>query len=151
MRALQTSLILLLALAGCSGLKTYPTTAGGNLAVHSEMDSGVSATLHIHRVDEQCRTEYRGTVQLDRPTVALDLPPGQRAYLVVTFDTSSFFAGSRSTSVATLLDPRPGRRYELAARYHERIYDAALWESDPATGQRRPLPRRDLQACRARS
>ena len=148
---MQISAFLLLALAGCSGLKTYPTAAGGNLAVRTDMDSNVRAVLHIHRVDAQCRAVYRGTVQLDRPAVALDLLPGQRVYLVVTFDTSSFFGGSRSTSVGTLLDPRPGSRYELAARYHENIYDAALWESDSATGQRRPLPRRDLQACRARS
>lgn len=151
MPALRTCLILLLALTGCSGLKTYPTGGGGNLAVHSEMDRGVSATLHIHRVDEQCRTHYRGSVRLDRPTLLLDVPAGQRAYLVVTFDTSSFLGGSHSTSVGMLLDPRPGGRYELAARYHESIYDAALWQSDSATGRRRPLPRRDLQACRAPS
>jgi hypothetical protein len=136
--------------AGCSGLKTYPTDPGGNLAVRAQMDSGVRAALHIHRVDAQCRTEYQGTVQLDPPSVALGLPAGQTTYLVVTFDTSSFLGGSRSTSVGTLVTPRAGQRYDLAVRYRDSIYDLALSESDPRSRQQRALPRLDLNACQSR-
>jgi hypothetical protein len=138
--------LLLLLLAGCSGLKPYPSDPGGNLAVRSQMDRDVRASLHIHRVDARCRTEYVGTVELDRPALTVGLPPGQTSYLVVTFDTSSFLGGSRSTSAGALLVPRPGGRYELGARYHDGIYDVALAESD-ARG-RRALLRRDLSACR---
>ena len=147
--------LLLIALLGllsaCSGLKTYPTAPGGNLAVHTQMDGNVRAALHIHTVDAQCRTEYRGTVQLDRPAVVLDVPAGRPSYLVVTFDTSSFLGGSRSTSVGTLLEPRGGSRYELSVRYRDSIYDVALSQSDPRGGQQRALPRRELEACRTRS
>ena len=136
--------------AGCSGLTTYPTGPGGNLAVQAQMDGGVRAALHIHRVDAQCRTEYQGTVPLDRPSVALGLPAGQTSYLVVTFDTSSFLGGSRSTSVGALVTPRAGDRYDLAVRYRDSIYDLALSESDPRSRQRRALPRLDLDACRPR-
>lgn len=142
--------VVLVALsAACSGLKTYPTGAGGNLAVRTQMEGNVRAAMHIHRVDAQCRTEYQGTVQLDRPSVVLSVPAGQASYLVVTFDTSSFLAGSRSTSVGTLLNPRPGDGYELAVRYRESIYDVALSQSDPR-GRRQPLPHRELDACRTR-
>ena len=143
---MRAAALLLALAAGCSGLKTYPTDPGGNLAVRSQMDRGVRAALHVHRVDAQCDTGYAGTVQLDRPSVALGLAPGRRSYLVVTFDTSSFLGGSRSTSAGTLLEPRTGSRYELAVRYHDSIYDVALYETDGRG--RRALPRRDLSACR---
>lgn len=148
---MRFSAVLVAALAaGCSGLKTYPTDAGGNLAVRPQMEGNVRAALHVHRVDAHCRTEYQGTVQLDRPAVSLALPVGQPTYLVVTFDTSSFLGGTRSTSAGMLLTARAGATYELAARYRESIYDVALFESDPRTRQRRALPRRDLEACRTR-
>ncbi len=143
---MRAAWLLALAAAGCSGLKAYPTDPGGNLAVRSQMDRDVRAVLHLHRVDRDCRTEYRGSVPLDRPAVSLGLPDGQPAYLVVTFDSSSFLGGSRSTSAGALLVPRAGHRYELGARYHDGIYDLALSESDGRT--RRALPRRDLDACR---
>ena len=141
--------VVALVAAGCSGLETYPTDPGGNLAVRSQLDRGVKGALHVHLVDGDCQTRYVGTVQLDRPSVALVLPAAQRTYLVVTFDTSSLLGGSRSTSAGMLLTPRAGARYELAARYHESIYDVALSESD-ARG-RRAIPRQDLSGCRTSS
>ncbi|HEX7052554.1 MAG TPA: hypothetical protein VF211_01310, partial [Burkholderiales bacterium] len=107
---------------------------------------GVSGALHVHRVDAQCRTEYLGTVKLDRPALALALPPGQARYLVVAFDTSSLLGGSRSTSAGTFVVPRPGRRYELAVRYRDSVYDVSLSESDGRT--RRALPHREPEGCR---
>ena len=150
---MRSRVLFLLALAaGCSGLKSYPTDPGGNLAVTAEMQGNVRAALHVHRVAAGCgtrsgRTEYAGTLALDRPA-SLGLPTGETSYLVVEFDTSSFLGGSRSTSVGTLVTPRPGSRYELAARYRDGIYDVALYESDPRTRSRRALPRRELGACR---
>jgi hypothetical protein len=138
-------LLVFPALAACSGLTTYPTDAGGNLAVRTHMDSSVRAALHIHRVDAKCQTRYAGTVALDAPSVSLSLPAGQPSYVVVAFDTSSFLGGRRSTSAGTFFTPRPGSRYELNARYRDDIYDVALVETD-ARG-RRTLPRRDTEAC----
>jgi hypothetical protein len=145
---MRVAALLLAIVAGCSGLRSYPTDPGGNLAVRSRMDRDVRAVLHIHRVDPQCRTDYRGSVPLDRPVVSLALPAGQPAYLVVTFDTSSFLGGSRSTSAGALLVPRAGVRYELSARYRDGIYDVALTESDGRAW--RALSRREIDACRTR-
>jgi hypothetical protein len=143
-------LLLVVLSAGCSGLKTYPSGPGGNLAVRTQMEGNVRAALHVHRVDAQCRTEYQGTVQLDRPSVVLNLPAGQPSYLVVEFDTSSFLGGNRSTAAGMLLNARPGNGYELAVRYRDSIYDVALSETDPRARQQHALPRRDLSACQAR-
>jgi len=145
---MRAATLLLVIVAGCSGLRTYPTDPGGNLAVRSRMDSDVRAVLHVHQVERQCQTDYRGSVPLDRPLVSLALPAGQPAYLVVTFDTSSFLGGSRSTSAGALLVPRAGARYELSARYRDGIYDVALSESDGRAW--RALPRREIDACRTR-
>ena len=134
---------------GCSALESYPTDPGGNLAVRTRMDSEVRAALHVHRVDWRCRTQYVGSVPLDAPSLALALPDGPASYLVLTFDTSSFLGGSRSTSVAMFVRPRAGRRYALAVRYHDSIYDVALAESDPSGRKERVLPRQGLEACAA--
>lgn len=112
------------------------------------MDSDVRAELHIHRVDARCATAYLGSVPLDRPSLAVGLPSGQAAYLVVTFDTSSFLGGSRRTSTATVLTPRSAHQYALAVRYHDSIYDVALAESDAHGGRAHRLPLRDLEECR---
>ncbi len=136
----------LLLLVGCSGLRPYPTDSGGNVTFREKMDGGVSAVVHVHRVDAQCRTGYQGTVSLDRPSVTIDVPEGRMSYLLVEFDTSGFFAGNRSTSFGVFINPGAGSRYSVYVRYRESIYNVAVSETDRA-GQRRLLPRRDLGTC----
>lgn len=138
--------LMSIAVAACSGLKTYPNDAPKNLHVATQTERGVRAALHVHQVKGECATRYEGTVALDRPALEVGVPAGQASYLVVSFDTSSFMAGSRSTSVGTLLTPRPGYDYELAVRYQQDIYDVALREID-RKGARRELARRSLAGC----
>ena len=88
-------------------------------------------------------TDYDGTLALDHAALDVGVPAGLPTYLVVSFDTSSFMAGSRSTSVGTLLTPRPGYEYQLAVRYKQDIYDIALREID-RKGVSRDLARRPL-------
>jgi hypothetical protein len=132
--------------AACSGLKTYPNEAPKNVHVATQTERGVHAALHVHQVSGECRTGYEGTVALDRTALDIGVPVGRASYLVVSFDTSSFMAGSRSTSVGTLLTPRAGYEYELAVRYKQDIYDVALREID-RKGARRELARRPLAGC----
>ena len=133
--------------AGCSGLKTYPNDAPRNLHVATQTDSSARAALHVHEVTGPCATRYAGTLQLDAPKLDVGIPAGRTAYLVVTFDTSSFLGGSRATSVGTLLEPRAGFEYELAVRYKQAIYDVALREVDPRKRVGRELARRPLGGC----
>ncbi|HSU78291.1 MAG TPA: hypothetical protein VLI89_14515 [Burkholderiales bacterium] len=137
---------LALLAAGCSGLKTYPNDGPKNLHVATQTDRGVRAALHLHAVNGECTTHYDGTLALDHAALDVGVPAGRPTYLVVSFDTSSFMAGSRSTSVGTLLTARPGYEYQLAVRYKQDIYDIALREID-RKGVSRDLARRPLAGC----
>ena len=137
---------IVLVLASCSGIKTYPNDAPKN--VHARVQTeGARAALHIHEVTGRCATQYVGTVALDRPTVEIGLPAGRPALLIVAFDTSSFLGGARSTSVETVLEPRAGFDYELSVRYKEAIYDVALREVDRRKGVSREMARQPLRGC----
>jgi hypothetical protein len=148
MNRLVCPAVALLALAAaCSGLKTYPNDAPKNVHVVTQTERGVRAALHVHAVSGECATRYDGTLALDRASLDVGVPAGRPSYLVVSFDTSSFMAGSRSTSVGTLVTPRAGYQYELAVRYKQDIYDVALREIDRDKGLSRPLARRPLAGC----
>ena len=144
---LAVALAALVFAAGCSGLKTYPNDAPKNVHVATQTEKGVRAALHVHEVNGECATRYAGTVALDRPALDVGVPAGRPSYLVVSFDTSSFMGGSRSTSVGTLVTPRAGYEYELAVRYKQDIYDVALREIDPARKVSRALARQPLSGC----
>lgn len=139
-------LVLALGVTACAGTKPYRHDGAQNVAVRSELDGGVRATLHVHRVDESCRTEYQGSLALDRPLVPLAISAGRDSYLDVTFDSSSFLAGSRRMNAGTLVRPRAGYRYEVAVAYRNSLYQLTIRETDPA-GRTRELPRRELAAC----
>ncbi len=144
----HAALLLAICLAaGCSGTRTYQARGPDNVLVSSAI-SKMRGALHIHDVDADCRTAYAGTVQLDRPDIALGLPPERPSYLVFTFEGSSFLGGSTSMSVGTLVKPRPGYRYEFAVMYRDSIYNVALRESDPRRASSRELPRRGLADCK---
>lgn len=134
-----------LAVAGCSGLKTYSNDAPKNVRVATQT-AGARAVLHVHEVRGPCTTRYEGTVKLDQPAIELGVPAGRPSYLVVAFDTSSFLGGQRGTSVGTQLTPREGFRYELAVRYKDSMYEVAVREVD-RKGASRELPRRGLDGC----
>jgi hypothetical protein len=127
-------------------LKPYRSDGAQNLAVKSELDSGVRATLHVHRVDTSCQAEYEGSLALDRASVRLSVPAGRSSYLDVSFDTSSFLAGSRRMNAGTLVRPRAGHRYDVAVAYRNSLYQLTVRETDPS-GRTRDLPRRDLGSC----
>jgi len=146
MTARLAAAVAALVLTGCSGLKTYPNDGPKNVHVATQTERGVRAALHVHEVSGECSTRYQGTVALDHPALDVGVPAGRPSYLVVSFDTSSFMSGSRSTSVGTLVTPRAGYEYELAVRYKQDIYDVALREID-RKGARRDLARRPLAGC----
>jgi hypothetical protein len=125
MRGLVVALLAAF-LAACSGTVPYRQTGENNVEVRSSLQ-GASASLHIHRLDEQCRTRYEGTVTLESPVISVAVPFD--SVLVVSFTTSSFLGGSRGTiSREVVVRPRPGARYRLEARYKDAIYDLAAFE-----------------------
>ncbi len=140
-------------LGGCSGMKPYPNSLEPNLQIRTETKSGsvfsgVRAAVGIHRVDERCQIEYLGTVDLDKPTVAVGIPADRASYLVFDFASSSFLGGTRSRiTQETVLRPRPGYSYEIVASYKDDIYNVVIREVHPGTGASRAIELRRL-SCR---
>lgn len=146
-------LALALGLGGCSGKFAYPNTLAKNLHIETETESGalfssVRAAVGIYGVDEHCRIEYQGTVDLDDRPVSVGIPSGRPSYLVFEFASSSFLANSRrSITYETLLVPTPGRDYRLEVSYLDDIYNVRIRETVPGRADGREIDRRDLRTC----
>jgi len=154
-RAVYASLALVL-LIGCSGVKTYPNTLEKNLQIQTvtrsdSVFSKVRASVDIYRVDPECQLAYEGTVDLDAPTRAVGIPATRRSYLVFTFASSTFLGGANSaTSQETLLEPRPGYRYDIDVMYEDNIYNVVVRERYSRKNTVRELPLADLRTCKKR-
>jgi hypothetical protein len=136
---------LALALAGCAGVKSYPdNVAAKNLSIRTA--SSARAALGVHSVDAQCRTEYLGTVALDKPLVPLGIPAERWSYLVFDFASSGFLSRQTRISLETLLKPRAGYRYEIDVTYRNDIYNVVIREQAPR-GAWREVVLLDLAAC----
>jgi hypothetical protein len=99
-------------------------------------------------LDAQCRTEYLGTVALDKPSAEIGIPAERWSYLVFDFSTSSFLAAKRTRiSLETLLKPRAGYRYEASVTYRDDIYNVVIREQSPRGGWRE-VAMRDLASCK---
>lgn len=140
-------------LAGCSGKYTYPNTLAKNLYIETTTDSAsilssVRAAMGVYRVDEHCRIEYQGTVDLDSSSISVGIPAGEPSYLVFEFASSSFLANSRrSITYETLLVPIAGRDYRLEVSYVDDIYYVQIREGRSGELAMRRIPRKSLQAC----
>lgn len=152
-RALLMALAAGLA-AGCAGVKTYPNALDKNLQIRSETVSGsalfrVKAALGVHRLDESCKLEFEGLVELDQPSVAVGIPTDRWSYLVFNFSGSSFLGGSSSSiNRETMFRPRPGHRYDIAVSYKNDIYHVVIREIPPRGGPGREMDFRDIRVCR---
>jgi hypothetical protein len=152
-RSIFPALVLVL-LAGCAGVKTYPNTLAKNVQVRSETVSGsalfqVKTTLGVHRVDERCQLEFEGVVELDKPSIGLGVPTDRWSYLVFTFSGSSFLGGSNtSINRETLFRARPGHLYDISVSYRKDIYHVTIRETPPK-GAAREVEFRDIRVCRA--
>jgi hypothetical protein len=148
--ALCATLLAAAVLAGCSSAKTYPDGLPKNVQIRTETSSNVRAAVHIHRVDAKCLTQYEGTLALDRPAVELGIPAGRTSVMAVTFSTSSWLAGSStSTRYATLLTPRAGYHYDVKVSYRDNIYGVAVREIEPRRSSSREIERKDPATCKA--
>ena len=144
----------LAALPGCSGIKPYPNDLPAkNLNIRTTTSSGsafssVRAALDVYGVDASCRTQYLGTVDLDRPSMAVGIPADRGSYLVFNFLSSAFLGGSRGRiSREVFIKPQADQRYEIDVTYRDDLYDVVLREQLPR-GAAREVPLLGLNACR---
>ncbi len=157
-RGRLVALLLAGVVAGCAGTQQpYVSSAENNLRFTTVAESGsrfssVRASVHIHSVDENCRTNYQGTIRLDESSIASGIPVGRPSYLVFSFASSSFLGGRRSSiNYKTLLTPRPGHDYDIAVAYVDDTYDSTIRELNRGSNRRREVHFRPLDTCRARS
>jgi hypothetical protein len=151
---LGLGLLVVALTAGCSGLRPYPNTLEKNVQIRTETASGsifssTRAQLGIYRVDAQCRIEYEGTLDLDKPVVLVGLPADRPSYLVFCFSSSSFLANTRSSiRQETLLRTRPDHSYRIDVTYRNSIYNVVVREHLPRKGGSREVALRRLGDCR---
>jgi hypothetical protein len=144
---------VLFALAGCSGLQTYPNNLDKNLQVRTQVQSGsafskVRASMSIYEVNAQCQVQYEGTVNLEELSVPVGIPAGRWSYLVFDFSSSGFLSNtSTSTASGALLNPQAGTRYDIDVSYLDDIYNVTI-RSVAGDGVVLELPLLGLEACR---
>ena len=156
---LMAFMLLAGAMAGCAGADTRPyvSSAENNLRFTTVAESGsrfssVRASVHIHSVDTNCRTNYQGTIRLDESAIASGIPVGRPSYLVFSFASSSFLGDRRGNiNYKTLLTPRLGYVYDIAVEYVDDTYNATIREVNQQNNRRREVRYSPLEACRAPS
>jgi len=144
--------LVAIALAGCSGIKTYPNTLPKNLHVTAKVDSGTVVDLDMHRINARCETAHEGRVSLDPGAVDVGLPVDETIWLDFVFASKSFLSSSVSVArYSTLLTPRSGYDYRAQVTYSKGIYNVLIQETRKGISARREIDRVPLSACKARS
>jgi hypothetical protein len=147
-------------LAGCAGAPPqYQSDGPPNLNVRTKLSSpsvlltaplggSFDAWLHVTRVGRDCQKNYRGSVRLDKPAVAVGLPADQPTLLEVEFSGQSApTRGGASSTYSTLLTPRSGYQYDVDVAYADKAYTITVHERNPRTGARREVERRPFRDC----
>jgi len=135
-----------LLVSGCSGLRHYPNTLKKNLIVKTNVDDGVRVSMHVYKVDANCKTGYEGTVFI-RSKKEVGIPSGKPSYLVFKFERSSFLSGRSSTTYKTLLRPKKGKLYKAKAVYKDDLYDVEIIETGSGKSRGRVVEQRPFDAC----
>ncbi len=140
-----------IAVAGCSGIPTYPNTLPKNLHVTAKVDSGTVVDLDVHRLNARCEIAHEGRVSLDPGAVDVGLPVDETVYLDFVFASKSFLSSSVSvTRYSTLIKPRAGHDYRAQVTYTKGIYNVLIRETRKGSSTGREIDRVPLSACRAR-
>lgn len=140
-------------IASCSGIKPYRNMAEKNLHIKTEANSGsffssVRTAVDIYRVNADCKTEYEGTVQLNKPSVDIGIPSNRLSYLVFVFSSSSFLTNTSGTITHNnVLKPRAGFYYEVQVNYKDDIYNVVIQETHPGEHVGRKIGHSRLSAC----
>ncbi len=123
-------LVSIIALSGCSGIHTYQS--GGvpeNVTFTPELQSG-SVRMDVYDVDVGCHADYAGSVEPGKDPVKIGMPSNQQRFLVVTFEDSSFFTGTRITKTRLYFIARPGSTYDIKASYGDSMYNVVVREQN---------------------
>lgn len=135
-------------LAGCAS--QYPNTYDKNVIVNLTMEqpgllTSAKALIGVNDMDENCKIEYRGDVELANGPNKIGLAPGQLTNLVVVIAQDKFGGPSRSSRRTTLFKPAVGKQYEIDVSYVDAMFDVRFYE---ITGsKRKELSKSSAPAC----
>jgi hypothetical protein len=140
-------------LVGCAGpSKPYTQQGKKNLTVDTEVESGVSATLEIYKVEGKCQNNLEGRVSLKEGNNRFSLLENQLYYLSVEFSSYSFISGSSSTtSLGTYVYIKPNNRYRIKTLYKDGMFDVVFTKRDIRSNTTREMKLRPLEECADRS
>jgi len=141
-------LLVLVAITGCSGIKTYPNTMDKNLFVDLKKDRGVRVSLDVYDVDANCRAGYRGTVQLDAKVSEVGIPTSKWLFLSFNFARSSIIFGNSSMGHGTMIKARRGKIYRAKAIYRDDMYSVEIREADSRDAEGREMEHIELSECK---
>ena len=117
-----------LSVSGCgSNIKPYSSSAEANLFINIKTDPDIKTSIDIYYLGNNCKLSYRGTVNLENSKQSIGLKINQVQYLVVSFFSSSFWAGrSSSMSQEITLNPSADNQYIMNVSYLDNIYNVDI-------------------------
>jgi hypothetical protein len=125
-------LVLLVALAGCSGLKTYPNDSEKNLTVRTTLSgslfTGVKAYLHVYDPKDDCTIKYVGSVTLHNGASEVGIPVNRPVCLDFVFHVTQIFSPEAHLHNRAIVTLRPGVRYVALLRYVDHVYSVSIRE-----------------------
>ena len=152
MKSLLIILVILL-LGGCTNTKPYPNKTIKNLHIstykkNASILTGIDVDLHIYQIEENCKKNYLGSIDLEkRNSIDLGLPQNRWIMLSVVFGyTSIGFSGEIKENY--FLKPRKGYRYRMKVMHYKKVYNVEIFEIDPRTSREKEIYIRQLNGCR---
>ena len=149
-----SGLVMISVLGACSNIKPYPDHRPENVIVKVTADSGsfftdIKTALHIYSVNNDCKSNYLGTVDFENPITRLGLPTNELLYLDFSFVNSGFLSSqSSSMSYDTLLTPLKAAQYNIELNYMDDMYNMEIWEKLSNKVSKRELDRRSYDSCK---
>ena len=146
-------LLIVILLAGCSGVKTYSNTLPKNMHVNTKLDSGsvftsTVAEFDIHKVNARCETDYVGRVYLEDAATEVGLPVGGSIFLDFIFASKRYLSSDISAiRYDTLVTPRAGYDYKADVSYINGIYNVVIREISRDGSVVSTIKRRPLSSC----
>lgn len=136
-------------LAGCSSLKTYPSSSAKNLIVYldKKSDSGVEGRADIYLLDKQCQGPYQGSSWFNKSPKKIGIKKGRQTLVSLKYLLSDWLKGKSSITADVLIQARSGYRYEAKLSYIDEAYETFVYEINRRTGKKTPMKTMGIAAC----
>src|SRR5574337_1278185 len=124
--------LLLGALAGCSGLKTYPNDLEKNLTVRTTLSgsllTSIEAYLHVYDPKDDRKMKYLGSIKLKNGATEVGIAAAGPVCLDFVFHVTDLFSPEAHLHNREIVTLQPGVRYIALVRYVDRIHSVSIRE-----------------------